>query len=115
MGVYQSFDASIASFSSLSNAVDLSMSHGKNFLVIPSMTSNSEVYLRAADSMAGTYRAVYHPPINSSTVAVNRFIVPSAITNAVVEIPNGLRYVKVETSATVSFTAGFQIICGGTY
>ncbi len=115
MGVFTVFDATVASFATASSAIDLGQSHGQNYLIVPSMTSNSEVRLQASDTLSGTFRNVYHPAINSSTVAVNMYKIPSSVTNAIVEIPSGLRYLKVETTAVVSFSAAFRVICGGTY
>lgn len=115
MGVFVVYDATIASFATTSSAIDLGQSHGRNYLVVPTMTSASEVRIQAAESMAGTYRNVYQFPVNSSTVAVNMFKINSGTSNAIVEMPASLRFVKVETTAIVSFSAAFKIICGGTY
>lgn len=115
MAVHVVYDATIASFATTSSAIDLSASYNKNYLIVPTMTSGSEVRIQAAESMSGTYRNVHMFPVNSSTVAVNMFKIPSSVTNAVVEMPAGLRFVKVEVTAVVSFSAGFKIICGGNY
>lgn len=76
------------------------------------MTSNSQVHIQAADVSSGTFgRIVQKDP--ASAAATVDFAIGSATTNRVVQIPaQGLRYLKVETTAVVSFAAAFQIICG---
>jgi len=73
--------------------------------------AKSEVRFQASDASGGTYRQVYHPAINSSTVGVNIYKVTSASSGGYVPIPAGLRYLKVETTATVDDGNTFKIIC----
>lgn len=73
----------------------------------------SEIRLQAAAAAGGTYRQVYHPSINSSTVGVNIFKISSAASGGFVPIPAGIRFLKVETTATVSNGLTFTIIAGG--
>jgi len=110
-GANAAYDVTIASFSSLSSAIDLGRTWQSVYLLIPSMTSQSQIFIQASDSATGTFRRVYMDPVNSSTAANNPWSVVSSITNAMVPAPVGLRYLKVETTATISFTAAFRVIC----
>jgi hypothetical protein len=56
---------------------------------------------------------VQHFPINSATVANNTYTILSSVTNAIVPIPAGLRYVKVERTATADSGHSYVILCGG--
>lgn len=110
--MYHVFDATIASFATTSGEVDLSRGFRSVFLVIPTMTSNSQVHIQAADVSGGNYRRVLQHDAASATVSVD-FAIPSATTNRIVRLREmeGLRYFKVETTAVVSFSAAFQVIC----
>jgi hypothetical protein len=102
----------MASFSTLTGEIDLGHAWSQVFLEIPSMISNTQLHIQAAYTSGGTYRRVKQPPLNSSTVGTNDFAIVSGATNCMVPIPSGLRYIKVEATATVSFTASFNVICG---
>lgn len=105
------FSVTMASGGTLSSEIDLANGWSKAHLVIPTMASNSEIRLKASSESGGTFRQVYHPPVNSATVAVNMFKIASGVTNATVEIPAGLRYLKVETTATIDSGLTFKVIC----
>lgn len=108
------FDATISSFATSSSEVDLSKGWAHVALVIPAMTSNSAGYVQASDSNAsgGTYRRLVQKDPASAVASVD-FTVSSACTNRVVPVPGaaGMRYLKVETSAIVSFSAAYKIVC----
>lgn len=111
-GAHAAYSAPIASFSTSSAEVDLGRSWQINYLVVPSMTSQSQVHLQASDISGGIFRRVTMPIYNSTAAAApTLFTVVSGVTGQIVPMPNGLRYVKVETTAIVSFTANFRIIC----
>jgi|SRR3990172_1449216 len=112
MGAVVAFTKTMASAGTLTGEYDLGRSWENVYLVVPSMTSNSQIHIQASESTGGTYRRLYHPSINSSTVGTNVFAVPSAVTNAHIPIPNGFRYLKVETTATIDSACIFKIICG---
>lgn len=104
--------ATMASDATLSAAIDLSKSFNKLSLVIPSMTSGTDIYIKAAPTLTGTYMRVFHPP-SASTSVVGAWFVGSAVTNCIVPINNtNLQFVKVEFStAMTASTANFKIIC----
>lgn len=107
------YSCTIATFTSLSNALDLGQAWDQAYLVIRSMTSNAQHYLRASESLAGTYRRVMYPSVGTSTVAANAWAVTSAASSAIVPIPQGLRYIKVETDVVCSFAASYDVIVSG--
>lgn len=111
-GVVRSFQVTMASAGTLTAQVDLANAGSLGtYLEIPTMTSNSQVHIQAAIADSGTFRRIYHPTLNSSTVGTNVFAIVSGATNCVVPIPNGLRYMKIETTATIDNGCLFRIIC----
>lgn len=111
-GVQATFQATMTSGATLTSEVKLSRSWQNMLLVIPSMTSNSEVRLQVSDTSGGTYRQLMHPAINSSTVGTNIYKIASSATNCAVPIPAGYQYIKIETTATVDSGTVFKVICG---
>lgn len=106
------FTATMTSAGTLTSEVDLGRVWDTVYLEIPTMTSNTQLHIQASRTLGGSYRRVFHPSINSSTVGTNVFAVPSNVTNAIIPIPNDFQYVKVESTATVNDGALFRIICG---
>lgn len=104
--------ATMASAGTLTPAVDISGSWGNVYLEIPSMTSNTQVHIKAAATSDGTYRRLKHPSLNDTTVVTTDFAIASAATNCIVPIPNGLKYLKVETTATVDDGCVFRVFVG---
>lgn len=103
----------VTSGATLTSATDLGQAWSAAWLCVQSMTSNSQLFLQASDSLAGTYRRVGFASIATSTVAVNEFSIPSSTTNAVIAIPQGLRYLKVEQTATANSGQIYKIIVSG--
>lgn len=98
---------------SLTTAVDIGThQHNSAYLEIPTMTSNSALNILAAASLSGNYRQVYHPAVNSSVAEANPFQIASSV-SGFIPIPNGLRFVKVQATASVSFSASFKIHTAG--
>lgn len=111
-GRFTYYPATVASFATSSSEVDLGGAYKTVYLEIPTMTSNTEIYIKAANSTGGTFRRVYHPTLNSSTVGTNVFAIHSSATGCIVPIPDNLRYLKVETAVVISFTASFNFLVG---
>lgn len=103
----------VVSNTTFSSAVDLGQNWTSAYLVIKSMVSNSQLNLRAATTLAGTYRRVGYPSVGTSTVAVNDWAIPSSTTNAIVPIPRGLRFIKIEQTMTAADGNSFDIVVGG--
>jgi hypothetical protein len=113
-GVDAIFPATMASAGTLTSEVNLSRAWGRVYLEIPSMTSNTQIHIQGAytsTSGGGTYRRIYFDTLNSSTVGTNVYAIASAVTNAIVPIPPGIQFVKVETTATVNDGCTFRLIC----
>lgn len=111
MAIVKAFAKTMASGATLTGMFDLS-NHGTvaNYLVVPTMNSNSQLHIQASED-GTTFRRIYHPSINSSTVGANLFAIPSSVTNSIIPIPNGFQYLKIEATATVDNGALFKIIC----
>lgn len=109
-GAYTIYPVILASNTTLTPAVDLSRAWGSAFLHIPSGTSNTQYWVHAAPTLAGAYCRISQAPINSSTVGINDFTIHTAATGRVVPIPNGVRFVKLETSGPVSNGATYNIL-----
>jgi hypothetical protein len=107
------YSTTIVSFATQSSAVDLGQNWDSAYLVVQSMTSNSQIHLRASDSLSGTYRRVQYASIATSSVQANDWALSSASTSAIVPIPQGLRYIKVETTAVLSASQAFTILVSG--
>ena len=111
------FKATMASGGTLSARADLQAGWQYCYLEIPTMTSNTQIHIQAlaaSDSnneATSVYRRVRHPPLNSSTVDTNVFAIASSATGCMVPIPNGFRYLKIETTATVNDGCLFRIVC----
>lgn len=113
VGSWVNFPLSMASGATLTNSLDISNSWGSVYLEVPSMTSQTQLFVQAAVSAQGTYRRIAMPTINSSTVAANNdFTIASAVTSRMVPIPNAFRYIKIESTATVDNGVTFRVICG---
>ena len=99
----------------MSGEVDLGRSYHNVLLVIPSLaTATNGTYIYASDTSGGTFRVLMHASINSATVASNQYVIASAATNCIVPlaVADGLRYLKVNTDATIAHGCVFKFICG---
>lgn len=103
------FSVTMASAGTLTSEVDLGRAWKTVYL--HNIAPTSAVLLRASPESAGTYGQVTHPSINSATVAVNNYTIPSAASGSIVPIPSGLRYLKIETTASVANGTTFKVIC----
>jgi len=99
----------MASGGTLSSEVNLAKSWSNVYLDVTG--AEAEVRLQAAATTGGTYRQVYHPSINSATVANNIYKIPSASSGGLVPLPAGLQFIKIETTAAVANGKTFNIIC----
>jgi len=108
---YTVFPATMASAGTLTGQVDLQHSWANVYLEIPAMT-NSVHFIKAATDSGGTYRRIKHPAINSSTLTTNDYAIVSTATNCLVPVPNGFRFVKVESEIAIADGAVYKFICG---
>lgn len=108
-GANQRFQVIMASGATLTSELDFGRSFAKVY--IDPTGAASEVRIQASNQTAGTYRQVYQPSINSSTVGANIFKIPSSVSGGFIEIPAGLRFIKVETTAAVANGLTFNLIC----
>jgi hypothetical protein len=111
---YTYFACTMASGGVLSSEVDLSYGWRHAYLEIPVLASNATHHIQAAATSGGTYRRVMYAPYAQSMVSLlsNVYSVHSSVTNAMVPIPAGLRYVKVETTVSMAGGVDYRFICG---
>jgi hypothetical protein len=102
------YDATIPSFST-SVAVDLGKPYAMIAIEIPSMTSNTAWNL-STSSDGNSYKKI-NKVINSSTLQFASFLVGSAVSGIIFDVPAGFQYYKIDVTAVVSFSAAFKIIC----
>jgi len=102
------YPATIASFAT-SVSVDLGKPYGSVFIEVPTMASQTAWSLSTSTD-GSIYRKV-NVVVNSSTLQFASYTVGSAITGVMLNAPAGFRYYKIDTTAVVSFTAGFKFIC----
>jgi hypothetical protein len=108
-------DAAIASAASTSVAVNFG---GRSFkqltAYIPSMSTAAQITVFGSLDGSGTvFAKVFHPPINSSTVACNPMIIPSGVVTggAIVQIPvAGIYGVRFVASDTVNNGLAIKVI-----
>ena len=108
-GPYAKFTGTIASGATISSEIDLGRTW-KSVYLDPTGAS-SAVRFQAAASSAGTYRQVYLPQPTTSTVQANIWTVSSAISGGMIQIPPGLRFFKIDTTASVANGLSFTVIC----
>jgi hypothetical protein len=105
--------AQVASAASTSGEFDLSKRGWTNILLeIGTMSTAMNVTIWASTESGGTFRPVYHPTINSATVATNIYTITGAGTNGgIAPIPTGFQFFKVVLTGVVSGGATFKAIC----
>jgi hypothetical protein len=96
----------------LSSYIDLQKAYNKISVVIPTMTSGTDVYFHGAGLATDTFRRINHPPNSVSSTAGAQFI-SSSITQCVVPLNNvHVQYLKIEHStAMTAAAASYKIIC----
>ena len=115
IGAHSVFDIVLSSANTFSGFTDLGQAWGSVFLKVPTMTSGSDMFLRAAAASGAATGAGFrlmHPVVNTSSVQVQTFVIASATTNRLVPIPNGLRYLAIECTTAPTSTITFQVFCG---
>jgi len=110
-GIQRVYTATIASAATLSAALNLQRTFKRCYLEVGSLTSNSNIHLQAAASESGTYRRVVSPVVNTATVGHNTFTIGSAATGRIHELPPGLQWIKIETTATMDSGESFKVLC----
>lgn len=113
-GVQRVYDATVSSFATASSEVDLGRSFQVIAVEVPAMTSNTAAHIQVSDTSGGTFRRIAFAPVATATSAAYDLCISSAATNRIVVIPNPIpgRFVKIETTAVVSFSAAYKIVCG---
>ena len=107
------FSVSMACGATATSMIDLQKSYDKISIVVPSMTSGTDIYFQAcATSTGGTFRRINHPPNSVSSTAGAQFLA-SSITNCIVPLNHvHVRYLKIEHStAMTAAAASYEIIC----
>ncbi len=102
------YKVTFASAGTFSSELDLKRTWKK--LYVDATGALAEMRMVATDAAGGTYRQVYHPSINSATVAANIFKIPSSTSGGYIEIPAGFRFIKLEVTAAIANGATFKII-----
>lgn len=106
------FTVSMASAATSTTGLDLQQGWDQLSLVIPSLVSGGDIYLRSSDAIDGTYRRIFHDSNTNSSVVGAHFF-GSVVCNCIVPLHNvKVRYIKVELSTAMADTpATFQFIC----
>jgi hypothetical protein len=104
------YTKSIASNITNTGGIDLSRAWRNVYLEIPTMTSGTDLYLQASSNNS-TFRRVFQR-VNTATAQAAVVSIRSSVTNCLVDIPGGNRYVAIELStAMTASTATFKLIC----
>ncbi len=112
-GPYSVFTpTAIASGASTSGEADLARGWKNVMLVVGTMSTAAQIQVFASPTSGGTYQQVYHPAINSSTVATNPYLLTTLGTSGgIAPVPAGYRYMKFATTAVVSGGVALKVIC----
>ena len=111
-GPISAFTVTMTTGLTSTSSIDLARAWKSVYLQIPSVTSNAIHYIKGSPDNS-TFQRIYHPVPNTSSAQGNVFQIASSLTGVTVPIPNGFRYLKIETDATVgSSTANtYVLIC----
>lgn len=99
----------------LTSAIDLQRNWKTVYLEVPTFSTAANIFIQGSPTVGGTYRRVFNPALNSSTVGINVFQILTAASNGYVPIPNGFRFMKIEMGTFATDGAGapsqFNVIC----
>lgn len=114
-GLITVYTGSIAANAKTSSTYDLKRTYDTVYIQVPSMTAfaitgTCAIYVQGSYN-GSTFARLYHPPVNTSSSGLNVFELPTTVSSAVVPIPNGLRYIRIETANTMSAAVDFNVIC----
>lgn len=107
----QKFQVSFASAATVTNGVDMGKSFDNYYLDIPSACTFN---LNIQGSVDGSsYKRIYHAPAdNDSVVTAVEITSATAGTNgAIVKLPVGMRYMKVESQTAVADGLTLNFVC----
>lgn len=106
------FEVSLASGATLSTFVDLGRGWNHLSVVIPTMTSGTNVFFQGAGDSSDTFRRIYHPIANGDNTP-DVMSVDSSVTNCIVPLEFiSCRYLKVELGTAMTATAAtFHVVC----
>lgn len=116
VGVTANYVVTMSANASLTSDFNLRRTWNSVFLEIPTMVSNSIIYIQAAAGQDSTgalsylFRRVYHPMINSAAPTANLFQVNTGVTNCMIPIPNGFRHLKIETAESMAVAVQFRVV-----
>lgn len=99
-----------------SPVVDLGAAWKTVYLRVPTMTSGTEIYLQTVQNASSTVTSgfrIMHPPVNTSAAQVHTFSIASSVSQRVIPVPPGFRYMAIEYSSLVtSVGQTFYFYCG---
>lgn len=102
----------IASGASTSGEVNLSRAWKTVNLVVGTMSTAAQIQVFASPTSGGTFQQVYHPTINSATVATSAYLITTVGTSGgIAPVPSGYQFMKFATTAVVSGGVVLSVIC----
>lgn len=108
--------ATVATAATTSDEVDLSNydRHQPPVLIVPTMATATNISILVSDKSSGSYYQLYHPTINSATLATNQYLVSAGVgaNGGAVPLPTGaFRFMKVVCAAAPANGAIFRVLC----
>jgi hypothetical protein len=95
----------------LTSYFDLGRAYRNVYLEVPSFASGADVFVQGSRD-GTTFRRIWQPAVNSSSVQSNVFQIKSAASNAMHPIPAGFQYYRPEISTALTDTVTvWRIIC----
>lgn len=111
-GPIRIFTQTIASGATASTGVNIGEGWTYYHLVVPTMTSNTDIYVKVSTDGSTYFRHYSGFPRINSISAGDVFIIKSGVSQAAVDIPGGSPWVQIEHStALTSVAITYKIVC----
>jgi hypothetical protein len=106
------FSVTMASGVTLSDAIDLGRGYTRLSLSIPTMTSGTDIFIKACETYGGTYKR-FRNRISTGTADPAAMYITSSVTQCFVPLEYvNARFIKIELSTAMTATAAtFSLIC----
>lgn len=111
VGAVVAFTTTIASAVTSSSAINLGGAYNRVMVGIPTMTSATDIFFRTSDTLAGTYRKIYHESV-AATTTPPAVLIDSSVTNCFVPLNIAAQFLQIAyTSATTETSQTFKVLC----
>lgn len=108
----KAFAVTFASAATVSSEVDTGKAYSNYYLELPSATTYN-LNIQGAYASGGSFKRIYHPPSDNDAVvtAVEITSATAGTNGAIVKLPVGMRYMKIESQTAVADGMTCRLIC----